>query len=600
MGRLAACYLLVDRPGTSPLEGRGASRPQTRQAPAGSERFEKLLAEVEGRNKHAGTFYFTLARQLERRNKLPEAEHYLLRAMQLMPELLGPQAYLGQVYMRCGREQEARAALERAVRDDPYHVRAYNFLQVLDLLDQMETRTTLCRKFDYRPTEKVLVEFFSQSQGNSGRTWLAARMAGVPQPFTIGASTGVIVGMVSPCEAADRGYAFNWQQVLRHELVHVITLQRTRYNMPRWFTEGLAVHCEHAPRPAHWNHRLHKARAGGELLDLGSIDAAYTRPGDQQKFQLAYCQGELYVEYMLKLGGWRAVLRMLDAYRSGSQTAEAVAEVFGTSLEEFETGYRAFVDELLDNTPALPWPEAAEVDKLLAEAREAAQRSRRLDPGQALAAYVLASLMLRDGSTQAAVELLEQNLDAKRPHPLVLSLLASLRLKAKQYDQAAELYALGQRLDVTTSHWSANLARTCLLAGRRDQLAETLRRLAEQETDNILFRLKLAQLALEDEDFAQAADWARKARQINPADPRAVALLGRALAGAEHWEEAARVLQSAVELQGADRELRLTWARALVETGRKPEARRVLEKLLADDPQDQSARKLLAGLEQQQ
>jgi len=414
--------------------------------------------------------------------------------------------------------------------------------------------------------------------------------------------------------------------VLRHELVHVITLQRTRYNMPRWFTEGLAVHCEHAPRPAHWNHRLHKARAGGELLDLGSIDAAYTRPGDQQKFQLAYCQGELYVEYMLKLGGWRAVLRMLDAYRSGSQTAEAVAEVFGTSLEEFETGYRAFVDELLDNTPALPWPEAAEVDKLLAqarqepgdaalvarlalaylrrgawhEAREAAQRSRRLDPGQALAAYVLASLMLRDGSTQAAVELLEQNLDAKRPHPLVLSLLASLRLKAKQYDQAAELYALGQRLDVTTSHWSANLARTCLLAGRRDQLAETLRRLAEQETDNILFRLKLAQLALEDEDFAQAADWARKARQINPADPRAVALLGRALAGAEHWEEAARVLQSAVELQGADRELRLTWARALVETGRKPEARRVLEKLLADDPQDQSARKLLAGLEQQQ
>ena len=32
------------------------------------------------------------------------------------------------------------------------------------------------------------------------------------------------------------------RRLLSHELVHVITLQQTHFNIPHWFTEGLAVH----------------------------------------------------------------------------------------------------------------------------------------------------------------------------------------------------------------------------------------------------------------------------------------------------------------------------------------------------------------------
>jgi len=645
LGRIAACYLLLDSKGSPPAAGPQAEPP--------SDRFGKLVAGVEQLNPHAGEFYFTLARQLEERNKLPQAEQYLLRAMEVMPQLLGPQAYLGQVYMRAGREDEARVALRRAFRDDPFHVRAYNFLEVLDVLDEMETRTTehavlkyaaesdrllapcaaeyvdriwpeLCERFGYRPPEKVLVEFFSQARGLGGPNWLAARLAGVPDTFTVGASTGMMVGMVSPCEAARAGGAFNWEQVLRHELVHVITIRQTHYNIPRWFTEGLAVYCEQTPRQAHWNRRLHRFAAADELLDLSTIDEAYTRPGNTHRFQLAYCQGELYVEYMLQLGGWEAVLKMLDAYAAGSETAEALSRVFGMSLERFESGYRTFVDEQLAATPALPWPEGADVDTLLAqvrqqpddaglsarlalaylrrgaweEARRRAEQSRRLDADEPLAAYVLASLALREKRTDEAVELLEKALDHEHPHPSVLNLLASLRLKAKEYDRAAELYELGRRLDATTTEWTTNLARTCLLAGDEKRLAEALARLAELETDNILTRLKLAQLALDQQDYARAAAWARRAREINPADPRVHGLLGRALAGSRQFDQAREELELAIELEPDNQVHRLALARVWVETGRHEQARELLKELFAADPENEPAHELLDKIEQ--
>ena len=63
----------------------------------------------------------------------------------------------------------------------------------------------------------------------------------MPYLETVAASTGRIVAMVSPGEtAAARNSA--WARTLRHEMVHVFNLQQTDYNIPHWFTEGLAVH----------------------------------------------------------------------------------------------------------------------------------------------------------------------------------------------------------------------------------------------------------------------------------------------------------------------------------------------------------------------
>ena len=59
-----------------------------------------------------------------------------------------------------------------------------------------------------------------------------------------------------PANEAEARRQVNWARVLTHELVHVVTLQQTQFNIPHWFTEGLAVGCENHPRPAEWNKLL--------------------------------------------------------------------------------------------------------------------------------------------------------------------------------------------------------------------------------------------------------------------------------------------------------------------------------------------------------
>ena len=77
--------------------------------------------------------------------------------------------------------------------------------------------------------------------------WFSGRTIGLPFVPTVGACTGRVVALASP--KATR-VPFNWSmRVLTHELVHVITLQQTEFNIPHWYTEALAVESEGYPRP---------------------------------------------------------------------------------------------------------------------------------------------------------------------------------------------------------------------------------------------------------------------------------------------------------------------------------------------------------------
>ncbi|MCZ7586695.1 MAG: hypothetical protein M5R36_27015 [Deltaproteobacteria bacterium] len=92
-----------------------------------------------------------------------------------------------------------------------------------------------------------------------------------------------------------------------------------------------------------WNPLLVRRQAAGTLLDLSNIDFGFTRPGSCEDRTLAYCQAELYVQYILQ-GREEQVLRdLLAAYQSGLTTAEAVRTVLNVSLDEFERGYQEYV-----------------------------------------------------------------------------------------------------------------------------------------------------------------------------------------------------------------------------------------------------------------
>ena len=91
---------------------------------------------------------------------------------------------------------------------------------------------------------------------------------------------------------------FNWNRVIRHELVHVFNLEQTKGKVPHWFTEGLAVRYEGPNIPPSWHALLADKVNNNELLNLDNILLGFIRPRSPLQWQQAYLQSLLYVEYL--------------------------------------------------------------------------------------------------------------------------------------------------------------------------------------------------------------------------------------------------------------------------------------------------------------
>ena len=633
LGRMAACYVLEDG-----LDGEGRGG-----------RFGRLADEVTARNEHAGEFYFALAEWLSARHRISEAERFYREAMRRMPRQVGPAAALGMLWMAMGQEERAKKQLLEAREADPFNVRTTNMLSVLEVLDGMETVESeqvvlrfdpadkllgryalryidklypeLCEQFGYRPPDKPLVEIFRTARGGSGRAWFSARMTGLPYLGTVAASTGKIVAMVSPSDAGV-GKPFNWARVLRHEMVHVVTLQQTRFNIPHWYTEALAVHGEGYPRPQAWNELLVRRVSEGELFDLGTINFGFSRPSSGEDWQLAYCQAELYAEYLIRRHGPEAVGALLAAYADNLATAEAIPRALGVAEEEFERGYRAYLAEAAGSLPGLAVPTQKSFAELLAaqreeprdaelaaqtaygylrrgayeEARQLSATALELAPRQQLAAYVLARILIRGGQTDQAAQLLEKSLDRDAPDSKALNLLAALKLKTDDYAEAARWYQLGACCEPENLRWTRALALVHSKSGDDERLAEALAVLARAEANDLASRKELTRLALARRDFEAAADWANQALWIDVEDAEVHRAFAEALAAGHNETQAIEEFLTATELDPTAPAPRLGLAEAYVRAGRTDEARRVLEDLLRLAPDYPGADPLLKAL----
>ena len=662
LGRLAACYLLLDgalTPDPSPASGRGESLYGPSPASGRGEallddaedrqptRFSRLVREVTARNAHAGKFFFTLAMQLGERNKLAQARSFFLESIERMPQLLGPPAELGLLWMRAGDEQEARRWLDRAFKDDPFNVRVSNTLEVLEVLDTMETLETehfvlkydvrcdrllaryaaerleaiypaWCEQFGYRPAEKPRIEIFSSAKGTSGQDWFSTRLIGLPYLGIVAASTGPLIAMASPNDGP-AARQLNWARVLKHELAHVITLQQTDYNIPHWYTEGIAVVVEGSPRPQLWNELLLERVPTGKLFNLRTLNFGFTRPQNSQDWQMAYCQAELYVEYMRSSWGPGPMRKLLTAYRDGLSTPAAIDRAFGVSQEKFEQGYVEYLRQTIAGMSTLKQMSGASFEQLLAshrerpgdadtaaelayayvirdadeEAGQLAQDVLKEHPKHPLAAYVAARLLVKQKRPQEAAELLQDCLDPESPQPNSLNLLATLRFQAEAYDEAARLYALGERLDPVNRKWTKALARVYLRTENAPRLTEVLTRLARADVDDVTSRKKLAQLALGRKDYAGAAGWANQAMEIDVMDANIHQLFAEALLGSHNNNKAVEEFQIADELD-PDQPFRLyELADACIEARQFDKARRTLEALLRLVPNYPGAQQML-------
>lgn len=635
LGRLAAAYGAVD----------GLVNP-----PADS-RLGRLIAEVTARNPACGEFFMAFGDSLDRMRKYPFAAEQYAEAERRMPRMLYVRGQLGLVYMRLGEEVQAAKLLEDAFKADPFNVRVKNMLEVLDVLKgyavletehfvirfdrgadeilakeaarflEAEVYPATVKSLGYEPAGKTLFEIFSKAKNSSGHSWFSARMVGLPFIGTVGACAGQMVAITSPNDMPKK---FNWARVMRHEFVHVVNLQQTKFNIPHWYTEALAVRHEGQKRPKAWLEVLAARTKEDSLFDLGTINLGFIRPKDQDDWTLAYCQAELYADFMVAAFGDDSLAKLLAAYAENLDTPAAIRRCFQIEIDEFERRYREHLEKVLgDFRPATAvepqrslaeWKAAAEKSPEdatlqaglaaaylerndLPNARKTALAARQLDPKQAKAAFVLARVVLSIGDQEQAVQLLEDSLDEAAPDEAALHLLASLKLKAEAFDAAERLFRLGQEKFPRSDRWEKSLSSLYLKTGDKAKLAVSLARLAEDDPDNGLLCKKLAQLAVEAADFDAAIRWATQAIQIDVMDAETHALLGSTFRVREQADRAIEHLETALRIQPQQLDWQVLLAETFVETKQPEKARELLQAVLRERPDDEAAEALLKSLE---
>ncbi len=608
------------------------------------DKFTELVIELAKRNPHPGYFLSVLAETLESRRKYDLAQMFYESAIDTMPQLSAPKTALGMLYMRIGKTAEAEKLLDDAFQADPFHVRVSNMRKVLKLLDGYQTISTdhfvirvdsefdkvlgqymadyleeiypvLTKQFGYEPPQRTHFEIYNKAKGLSAHQWFSARMVGLPWIQTIGASTGVIVALASPT-AADE--PFNWAKVVKHEFVHIITLQQTKFNIPHWFTEALAVTAEGGTRPEIWNELLSTRVPKGDLRSLDELNDGFIRPKSPADWQFAYCQSRLYAQYMTETYGKDTIPKMLDAYRRNTSTNDAIPKVFGVTVEEFETGYRNFLKKLVTEIEGgVPEekqslaelekayganPEDAKTAGLYAEAllnvrkwteaKEIAEKAIEQDKTEPHAAVALAKLNIRDRNVNKAISYLESAL-TEPPNRNVLELLARLKLAEKKTIEARGLYQRGNKAYPHSSAWLKGLAAVALRMDDEAGLKSALEQLTEREIDNPAYPKKLAQMALQDKDYEAAKKYSLKTLYIDVMNAAAHLMLGQAEEALDDHKRAIQEYRVTLQLAPATVEAELGLARSYIQEKQTKEAAGVLADLLKRDPNNRDALDLL-------
>jgi cellulose synthase operon protein C len=372
--------------------------------------FEETRQRALSLNPRSAEFYSELAEVCARNRLYAEAVSFAEQATQLDARSWRAFGILGLNQLRIGRIEAGRKSLEASFAGDPYNVWIKNTLDLLDTFPRyVETATAhfrilvhaqesellapyvaelaeeaydrLAERYRFRPAAPVRVEVYP-SHGD-----FSVRTVGLAGLGALGACFGPVLALDSP-SAREVGQ-FNWGSTLWHELAHTFTLGATEGEVPRWLGEGLSGLEERRARPG-WGDDLTveflKALRAGQLLPLGELNNGFARPKGPDQIAISYYQASLAVEWIEAQRGFAAVLRLLDAYRQGRTTAEALPAVLGTTLEEFDraffahlrerfagplAGLDAFEKELAAGTALLQQKKPADALPHLERAREA-------------------------------------------------------------------------------------------------------------------------------------------------------------------------------------------------------------------------------------
>ncbi len=330
--------------------------------------------------------------------------------------------------LRTGQIVEGRADLEIAFAGDPFDVWTKNTLDLLDDLAEYRVLETEHFELVIPTTEAELLALYLAPLAEAAYDSLAAHYGiTLPTPLrievfprhadfsvrTIGlvglGALGVSFGPVIALDAASSRPAgdFHWGATLWHELAHSFHMEMSGYRVPRWFTEGLAVHEERKARPG-WGDRVSPefliAYQQDRLAPVEDLNQGFMRPAYPQQIGFSYYQSSLVFDYIDQRWGFAAIVDMLVGYRNGLSTPEVFANMIDVTLDDLAVGY----DEYFRNRFAGPL-HAIKIDEGDAPSTmdELQQRAAE-DSTDFLANLAVGQALLKAGDTDESLPYLER------------------------------------------------------------------------------------------------------------------------------------------------------------------------------------------------
>jgi len=260
---------------------------------------------------------------------------------------------------------------------------------------------------------------------------------------------GEVIAMDSP--SARKPGDFNWGATLWHEMSHVFILTATNHRVPRWFTEGLAVH-EEGERSPEWSDRLTPevlvAIRDKKLLPVSKLDRGFVYPEYPAQVVVSYFQAGSICDFVKAKWGEEKLLEMAHSYGKLQSTPQVVQQNLGVAAEDFDKQYFAWIEQKYGTEAAHFNEWRAELKALVAAAQQK-QYNVVLQQGPAVLAmypqYVddanvyelMADAHKAGGDTKSEAAILSAYEHAGGQMPALLERLATLEQATGQPAEAA-------------------------------------------------------------------------------------------------------------------------------------------------------------------
>lgn len=588
--------------------------------------FEAAKAAVFARNKEFSRFYSIVGEFAEWEHRYSDVIAMMKQAVALDPDDAKAWAQLGLTQTRDGDEAAGVASLENAWHRDHFNVRVYNTLELLYktwIPKQYETVSSGVFNIRYPKSERPVLEryvprlldeaweamklhyLFSpvtptavEMYGNNrqgpehAREAFSVRTSGLPSVGIQGVCFGRVVAAMSPGSEA-----FNWGNVLWHELGHVFAIQLSNSHVPRWFTEGLSEYETMIRRPE-WRRDLdpefYRALKRNKLPDVLAMNTAFTHAEGELDVTVAYYAASQMLAFVGEKFGFPAITRALKFWGQGQTTPEVFRAAFGMTPGEFDGAFRSWA------LARLARYDGQFMFDLRTEPLDETQARAQAMPHDADAHVAYAMALLKSHKVDEASHEIE----------------AALQIDARDKDAhfvAFKIAFEGGSFAVAEGHlhdiqraggtgYTVALALADVARGRHDKAAE--RAALEQAhgfdpTQPEPLR-HLFELANDEGRDADAVSALSELVKVDQHDRHAWGLLLEKLTQARRWDEAKRVGESALFVDVESAPVHVAYARALAATGDHRTAAFELESALLCDskPEDKATARALLTAEQ--